>query len=395
MKSFVTFAGLAFASFAAAGPCRPRTTTTAAAVSSTEVPSSTGTETAAGSTSTDYSVPVVSESSTLATVIVSETSATETSAAETGTTTAETSAAGTTTAETSVADTTTAATTTAEGTTTAAETTTAEGTTTTAEETSTAEGTTTTAEETTTTAEATTTEAETTTAEETTTTAEATTTEAETTTDAATTTTTTAEPTADQSCDNAGLEYAIYTHEFYNSDPPHFSSFNPSFFHTATPTYKGETTRIGIAPGTHSDTVFAIYDGSPEQLWQYKAVNHRAYLYAPESGDYVVTIPNSDEITLIWFGDKALQGWTRANADLEQDYPGGTSKTFTIHLEAGTYTPFRLLWANAQGDLNFIAEVQAPDGKVIVNGDGSDNKYFVRFACDESTTPFPEFGYGG
>ncbi|KAG5797410.1 hypothetical protein H9Q69_003585 [Fusarium xylarioides] len=338
MKSFVTFAGLAFASFAAAGPCRPRTTTTAAAVSSTEVASSTGTETAAVSTSTDYSVPVVSESSTLATVIVSETSATETSAGETGTTTAETSAAGTTTAETSAADTTTA-----EGTTTA----------------------------------------------------EATTTEAETTTEAATATTTTAEPTADQSCDNAGLEYAIYKHTFYNSDPPHFSSFDPSFFHTATPTFQGETTRIGITPGTHSDTVFAIYDDSPEQLWQYKAVDHRAYLYAPESGDYVVTIPNSDEITLIWFGDKALEGWTRANADLEQDYPGGTSKTFTIHLQAGTYTPFRLLWANAQGDLNFIAEVQAPDGTVIVNGDGSDNKYFVRFACDESTTPFPVFGYGG
>ncbi|PNP82168.1 hypothetical protein FNYG_04357 [Fusarium nygamai] len=355
MKSFVTFAGLAFASFAAAGPCKPRTTTTAA-VSSTEVASSTAT--AAVSTSTDYSVPVVSESSTLATVIVSETSATETSAAETGTTTAETSAAGTTTAETSAADTTTA-----------------EGTTTTAEDTTTAEGTTTTAEETTT--------------------AEATTTEAETTTDAATTTTTTAEPTADQSCDNAGLEYAIYTHEFYNSDAPHFSSFNPSYFHTATPTYQGETTRIGITPGTHSDTVFAIYDGSPEQLWQYKAVNHRAYLYAPETGDYKVTIPNSDEITLIWFGDNALSGWTRDNADLEQDYPGGTSKSYTIHLEAGTYTPFRLLWANAQGDLNFIAEVQAPDGKVIVNGDGSDNKYFVRFACDESTTPFPDFGYGG
>ncbi|KAG9505095.1 hypothetical protein J7337_002061 [Fusarium musae] len=344
MKSFVTFAGLAFASFAAAGPCKPRTTTTAAAVSSTEVPSSTGTETAAVSTSTDYSVPVVSESSTLATVIVSETSATETSAAETGTTTAETSAAGTTTAETSAADTTTAATTTAEGTTTAAE---------------------------------------------------ATTTEAETTTDAATTTTTTAEPTADQSCDNAGLEYAIYQHSFHNDNPPDFSSFDVDFFHTATPTHEGETTRIGITPGTHSDTVFAIYDDSPEQLWQYKAVNHRAYLYAPESGDYVVTIPNSDEITLIWFGDNALSGWTRENANLEQDYPGGTSKSYTIHLEAGTYTPFRLLWANAQGDLNFIAEVQAPDGTVIVNGDGSDNKYFVRFACDESTTPFPDFGYGG
>ncbi|EXL60866.1 hypothetical protein FOCG_00140 [Fusarium oxysporum f. sp. radicis-lycopersici 26381] len=306
MKSIITFAGLAFASFAAAGPCRPRTTTTAAAVSSsTEIASSTATETAAVSTSTDYSVPVVSESSTLATVIISETSATETSAAETsatGTTTAETSAAGTTTAETSAAD---------------------------------------------------------------------------------------------QSCDNAGLEYAIYEHTFYNSDPPHFSSFDPTFFHTATPTFQGETTRIGIPPGTASDTSFAIYDDSPVQRFQYKAVNHQAFLYAPDTGDYKVTIPNSDEITLIWFGTKAISGWTRQNADLEQDYPGGTSKSFTIHLTAGTYTPFRLLWANAQGDLNFIAEVQAPDGTVIVNGDGSNNRYFVRFACDESTPSFPAFGGSG
>ncbi|KAF4438040.1 hypothetical protein FACUT_5203 [Fusarium acutatum] len=425
MKSFVTFAGLVFASFAAAGPCRPRTTTTVAAVSSTEVASSTATETAAVSTSTDYSVPVVSESSTLATVIVSETSATETSAAETsaaetGTTTAE----GTTTA---AADTTTTAadtTTTAEGTTTTAEgtTTTAEGTTTTAEDTTTAADTTTTAEGTTTTAEGTTTTAEgtttaaadtTTTAAETTTTAEGTTTNAEgttttaedtttaadttttaegTTTADATTTTTSVEPTADQSCDNAGLEYAIYEHTFYNSDPPHFSSFDPSFFHTATPTFQGKTSRIGIPPGTPSDTSFAIYEDSPVQRFQYKAVNHQAFLYAPDTGDYTVTIPNSDEITLIWFGTKAVSGWTRANADLEQDYPGGTSKSFTVHLTAGTYTPFRLLWANAQGDLNFIAQVQAPDGTVIVNGDGSDNRYFVRFACDESTPSFPPFG---
>ncbi|KAK2688933.1 hypothetical protein QWA68_012551 [Fusarium oxysporum] len=394
MKSIITFAGLAFASFAAAGPCRPRTTTTAAAVSSsTEIASSTATETAAVSTSTDYSVPVVSESSTLATVIVSETSATETSAAETstvGTTTAETSAAGTTTAETSAAGTTTAETTTAEATTTeattTADTTTAEATTT--EATTTAD--TTTAEATTT--EATTT-ADTTTAEATTT--EATTTDAETTSGTATETTTSAEPTADQSCDNAGLEYAIYEHTFYNSDPPYFSSFDPTFFHTATPTFQGETTRIGIPPGTASDTSFAIYAGSPVQRFQYKAVNHQAFLYAPDTGDYKVTIPNSDEITLIWFGTKAISGWTRQNADLEQDYPGGTSKSFTIHLTAGTYTPFRLLWANAQGDLTFIAEVQAPDGTVIVNGDGSNNRYFVRFACDESTPSFPAFGGSG
>ncbi|KAF4333015.1 hypothetical protein FBEOM_13174 [Fusarium beomiforme] len=239
---------------------------------------------------------------------------------------------------------------------------------------------------------------ETTTAESTTaepTTAEPSTTYVETSSGTETSTTETAEPTADQSCDNAGLEYAIYKHEFYNSDAPHFSSLDVGFFHTAEPTFEGVTSRIGIQPGTDWTKPFTIYEGSPEQMWQYKAVDHRGFLYAPETGTYEVTVPNSDEITLVWFGDKALSSWTRANADVEQDYPGGTSKSFSIDLEAGTYTPFRLLWANAQGELNFIAQVTAPGGNVIVNGDGSDNKYFVRRACDGSTPTFPAFSHGG
>ncbi|SPJ77939.1 uncharacterized protein FTOL_06358 [Fusarium torulosum] len=198
-------------------------------------------------------------------------------------------------------------------------------------------------------------------------------------------------PTADQSCDNGGLDYAIYEHTFYNADAPHFSSFDATFFHDATPTYTGITERIGIQPGTDWTKPFTIYEGSPSQKFQYKAVNHRGFLYAPETGTYEVTVPNSDEITLVWFGEKALSSWTRENADLEQDYPGGTSKSFQIDLEAGTYTPFRLLWANAQGELNFIAEVQAPGGKIIVNGDRVDNKYLVREACDRSTPVFPSF----
>ncbi|KAH6962783.1 GLEYA domain-containing protein [Fusarium avenaceum] len=198
-------------------------------------------------------------------------------------------------------------------------------------------------------------------------------------------------PTADQSCDNGGLDYAIYEHSFYNSNPPYFSSFNPTFFHDATPTYTGITERIGIQPGTNWQNAFSIYEGSPSQKFQYKAVDHHGFLYAPETGTYEVTVPNSDEITLVWFGEKALSSWTRDNADLEQDYPGGTSKSFQIHLEAGTYTAFRLLWANAQGELNFIAEVKAPGGQIIVNGDSADNKYLVREACDKSTPAFPSF----
>ncbi|GKU07683.1 hypothetical protein FLAG1_11239 [Fusarium langsethiae] len=315
MQSIITIAGLAFANLAVAGPCKPLPQTTVSSldvlpttsaeptvVTATVVPvpvvsPSAGSSVINSESETGYESTTVIESSTLATVVIQETS------------TAETSAATSVDVETS----------------------------------------------------------------------------------ATTTTTETALPTADQSCDNGGLDYAIYNHQFYNSDAPHFSSFDATYFHDATPTFEGVTERIGIQPNTDWTKPFTIYEGSPNQMWQYKAVNHRGFLYAPEPGEYEVTVPNSDEITLVWFDQKALRTWTRDNADLEQDYPGGTSKTFVLELQAGTYTPFRLLWANAQGELNFIAEVKAPGGKVIVNGDGGDNKYFVRYSCDGSTPTFPEF----
>ncbi|CAF3538567.1 unnamed protein product [Fusarium graminearum] len=327
MQSIITIAGLAFANLAVAGPCKPlpQTTVSSVAIIPTTtaeptlvtatvvpVPTSAESSTIISESETEHESSTLIESSTLATVVIQET-----------TTAADTSAAETSAAETSAT--------------------------------------------------------------------EAGTTTAEVETSGTATTTETALPTADQSCDNGGLDYAIYTHQFYNADAPHFSDFDPTYFHDATPTYKGVTERIGIQPETDWTKPFTIYEGSPEQMFQYKAVNHRGFLYAPETGIYEVTVPNSDEITLVWFGNKALSSWTRDNADLEQDYPGGTSKTFELELQAGTYTPFRLLWANAQGELNFIAEVKAPGGQVIVNGDGADNKYFVRYDCGRTTPTFPDF----
>ncbi|KAJ4011825.1 hypothetical protein NW752_004225 [Fusarium irregulare] len=376
MQSIITFAGLAFANLAVAGPCRPikQSTVSSDLVSTTsaDVTVVTVVPVPVESTSEAETSTLAEETSTFATVVIQETSsaAIETSAETTAeadaTTTAEEETDATTTAEVEAGVTTTAE---------------ADANTTTAEaevDTTTAAG----VDATTTTAEI---EAGVTTTAE----AEASTSSVELETSA--TTSYAPLPTADQSCENGGLDYAIYKHTFYNSDAPHFSSFDATFFHTAEPTYEGITERIGIQPGTDWTKPFTIYEGSPEQMWQYKAVDHRGFLFAPETGTYKVTVPNSDEITLVWFGNKAISGWTRQNADLEQDYPGGTSKSFEVDLEEGTYTPFRLLWANAQGELNFIAEVQAPGGQVIVNGDGADNAYLVRYACDGSTPEFPGY----
>ncbi|RNJ54872.1 hypothetical protein D7B24_009337 [Verticillium nonalfalfae] len=181
---------------------------------------------------------------------------------------------------------------------------------------------------------------------------------------------------------------------------PAFSSLDVNYFHITQPTFTGTTERIGIPPGTNPYfPPFSIYDDTPAQLYMFKAVNHRAFLYAPVTGTYTITVPDSDEITLVWLGDKAISTWTRANADLEQDFNtvDGPEETtvFRIELQAGTYTPFRLLWANAQGELSFIARVQEPGGRIIVDGDGSDSDFFVRFACDMSTPEYPPFGQDG
>ncbi|KAF5598373.1 agglutinin 2 [Fusarium pseudocircinatum] len=121
-----------------------------------------------------------------------------------------------------------------------------------------------------------------------------------------------------QTCDNTGLEYAIYTHNYYNSNAPYYSSFNAVTFKTTVPTFTGMADRIGIEEvggGTPGNpyTPQSIYPLSPIQAWHYKAANHRAFLYAPISGAYPIIVPYSDEITLSWLGDKAMTSWTRSN----------------------------------------------------------------------------------
>jgi len=158
---------------------------------------------------------------------------------------------------------------------------------------------------------------------------------------------------------------------------------------------------MGVVPGQQqANQALSIYGGSPSLLLQYAMVNHRAYLYPPITGDYEITVLYSDDITLVWVGPNAYTGYTRQNANLEQTYvQGGTTvKTVKVRLVEGSYTPFRVMWANAQGDFAFLVEVKAPNGDIIFNGEVSAQGYLVRFACPpmrDVTPDFPAFGARG
>lgn len=108
------------------------------------------------------------------------------------------------------------------------------------------------------------------------------------------------EPTPATTCGNTGVQYAIYTNiPFYNNDVV-YSSFQPAYFKNVKPYYNGTTAQIGVnSPET--ETEISVY-GSPKFSSDYFALDHRAYLYAPQTGSYTFTSTKPDDIVYIWLG---------------------------------------------------------------------------------------------
>lgn len=115
---------------------------------------------------------------------------------------------------------------------------------------------------------------------------------------------------------------------------------------------------------------------------------HRGFVYARTTGTYTFTSINPDDIILVWTGNNAISGFTRANANIAKAYPAGTT-SFTILLTAGQYEPFRVQWANGgvPGFLGF--RINGPTGAVLFDTNGSTD--VVTAACDGRTPVFPAF----
>jgi hypothetical protein len=119
----------------------------------------------------------------------------------------------------------------------------------------------------------------------------------------------------------------------------------------------------------------------------YKGFNHETYLFSALAGTYKIRILDSDDIVLVWLGDKAYSGYERDNADLAT----GTREV-EITLEQGQYFPLRVLYINAQGAYRFTMEIEDPAGNIIADMTGLDSDYFVDNTCEDDNTPdFPPF----
>lgn len=111
------------------------------------------------------------------------------------------------------------------------------------------------------------------------------------------------------------------------------------------------------------------------------------------TGAFNFSIYGSDDITFVWLGPKAYTNYTRANSDMEQNF-NGLDKKYTFTLQAGTYTPMRIITVNGQGPGVFNMKIVSPAGIQVLGPDtNSVSDYIVQQSCDGVSGPvWPAFG---
>ncbi|KAI0840888.1 GLEYA domain-containing protein [Hypoxylon sp. FL0890] len=188
-----------------------------------------------------------------------------------------------------------------------------------------------------------------------------------------------------QSCDNQGVQWAEYDNDQGWKNDPTYSTFNPEVYKTETPGFQSVITSLGGV--SNADISFYGSD-----LWtntDFYVIDHRGYLFAPQTGAYTISATGVDDAVFVWYGETAVSGWSRANDALlvTTDSPN-QSGSIPVTLNAGDYLPFRIMYAQAQGGAEFQLSITAPDGTVISNTAGT--PYLLQFPCGGQ--PYPAWG---
>ncbi|KAG5949751.1 hypothetical protein E4U60_000036 [Claviceps pazoutovae] len=186
-------------------------------------------------------------------------------------------------------------------------------------------------------------------------------------------------------CGQPGFEWAQWRgpRTWRTVKSPPFAEYDPTSFASQKPEHDGRTNSLLINDRRN------LYGQSLST--NQAAVIHQGFLLAPETGNYTFTFGQADDIALVWLGQNAFSGWTRANADIERTYippPGDETQTVRL-LEKGTYYPVRIAWGDKGGNVAMSVKITAPNGTELTGQDGG---YFRTEACDGSYGKFPAYG---
>jgi hypothetical protein len=206
-------------------------------------------------------------------------------------------------------------------------------------------------------------------------------------------------PTPVTTCGNTGIAYAGYTNSFAGGQATYaYPKFNPTVYKSAKPSQTGVTNYIAEVNGGSSNVAY-YGQTTTTQNW---VIDHTFYVFARQDGYYSFNIPYTDDIQLVWYGDKAVSGWSRDNADIVQFWSNQigvqTPQTVAVYLTTGSYLPIRVMFGNGGGAGEMAFNIYAPDGSVILAsnrglGTGSSSIDVVRFPCDATLgSRFPAWG---
>ncbi|KAF2759218.1 hypothetical protein EJ05DRAFT_337399 [Pseudovirgaria hyperparasitica] len=198
-------------------------------------------------------------------------------------------------------------------------------------------------------------------------------------------------------CPNAGWEWAYYNNSASNTAPG-YPSFNPAALKTTVPIYTGTTRTIGLPIGSaEGGPAGPIYGSTVNLVKTQYAINHRAYLYACETGTYTIQLNDVDDALYTWIGPEATAFWNGTNREALVSYqfnpPGRGNVFFNVYLLAKRYYPIRFVFAGAQSGGRFTYSITAPSGRIVAGDQVENSAFTVRSSCDAQAPGFP-FAFG-
>lgn len=186
------------------------------------------------------------------------------------------------------------------------------------------------------------------------------------------------------SCGGKGANFALYT-----LVPTATGSYDPEVYRTAAPSASGVSSYVGFH-AQNNGTVQTIY-GQEQVTITDLVVSQTFYLYAGHgTGYYYFSIPQADDIEILWAGTPSLRTWASSNA-VQTSTGSGQQQMWAVFLTFGTYFPFRINWANADGAAALTLTIDAPDGShILQTSQSGDNagiltSNIVTSACDGSS----------
>ncbi|KKY22019.1 hypothetical protein UCDDS831_g03855 [Diplodia seriata] len=152
---------------------------------------------------------------------------------------------------------------------------------------------------------------------------------------------------------------------------PYYSNFNPNVYNNpqsspySTINFSGITDEINLGiPSTQSSN--AVVYGVAGRNVAYTAFIYRGYFLPNTTGSYTFTLANPDDVGYLWVGTKAVSSWSAANADAMAGL-NTDPDSVTVSLTAGTYVPFRMIFADGTGALSWQLKTTEPNGRTYTD----------------------------